>query len=114
VDEQDLVGEALRLAEVVRDHHDLGARRVDRAHDPLDLARRARIEVRGRLVEEQDLGLEHPGARERETLLLAARQHARRLVGDRHEPDALERGDERGSSARPRARRRSRARTEVA
>ena len=41
VEEQDLVAEAPRLAEVVRDHHDLGAGGVDRRDHRLDLARRA-------------------------------------------------------------------------
>ena len=51
----------------------------------------AGIEVRGRLVQEQDLGLERPGAREREALLLAAGEHARRPVGEMGEPHLRER-----------------------
>ena len=57
-------------------HDDLGAARVDLLDDALDLARRAGIEVRRGLVEEQHLGRKRPRARERELLLLAARQHA--------------------------------------
>ena len=38
------------------------------------------IEARGRLVEEEHARAQRPGAREREALLLAARQHARRAA----------------------------------
>ena len=87
-EEQDLVAQAPRLAEVVRGHHDLGAgaRRIARI-DRLDLARRAGIEARGRLVEEQHFRPQRPGARQREALLLAAGQHARRPVREVREPD---------------------------
>ena len=47
-----------------------------------DLARRTGIEVRGRLVEKQHFGPERPRARERELLLLAARQDARGTMRD--------------------------------
>ena len=89
--EQDLVAEAPRLAEVVRRHHDLGAARVDLAHDVLDLARRLGIEVRGRLVEEQHFGTQRPRAREREASA-ARRPRARaRAVGERAQADGGER-----------------------
>ena len=91
VDEQHLVAEAPRLAEVVRRHDDLGARGVERLDHGLDLARRARIEARGRLVEKQHLRMQRPGAREREALLLAAREHARRPVREVGEPDLAQR-----------------------
>ena len=45
---------------------------------PLDRPGRGRVEARGRLVEEQHLGLERPGAGQRQALLLAAGEHARR------------------------------------
>ena len=86
VQEQHLVGEAPRLTQVVRHHHDLRAGRVHRRDDALDLVGRARIEARGRLVEEQHLGIERPRAREREALLLAAGEHARRPVGEAPSP----------------------------
>ena len=50
----------------------------DLADDALDLGGGAGIEARGGLVEEEDLGPQRPGAREREALLLAAGEHARR------------------------------------
>jgi hypothetical protein len=77
VEEQDLVAEAAGLPEVVGAHDDLRARIPDRLDDPLDLGARARIEARGRFVEEQHLGPQRPCAREREPLLLAAGEHAR-------------------------------------
>ena len=81
--EQDLVGEAPCLAEIVSRHHDLGAARMDLVDDALDLARCAGIEVRRRLVEEQHFRRQRPRARERELLLLAAGQYARRAVARR-------------------------------
>ena len=66
-------------------------RGVDRLHDGLDLARGPRVEVRGGLVEEEHLGLEHPRARQREALLLAAGEHARRPLGEGLQADALQR-----------------------
>ena len=44
----------------------------------LDLALGARVQAGGGLVEEQDVGLQRPGARQRQPLLLAAGQRARR------------------------------------
>jgi len=69
---------------------------VDRLHDRLDLADGPGVEVRGRLVEEQHLGLEHPRAREREALLLAAGEDARGPARVRGQPDAAQRGDRAG------------------
>ena len=57
--------------------------------DGLDLARRAGIEVGGGLVEEQHLGMQRPGARQREALLLAAREHARRPLREVRQADLL-------------------------
>ena len=91
VQEQDLVAQAVRLAEVVRHHHDLGAGRVQRGDDLLDLVRRARVEARRRLVEEQDFRSQRPHAGEREPLLLAAGEHARRAAADRLEADLAQR-----------------------
>ena len=53
----------------------------------LDLARRAGIEVRRRLVEEQHLRMQRPGARQRQALLLAAGEHARRAMRDMSQAD---------------------------
>ena len=83
VQEHDVVGEALGLREVVRAHHDRRAARVDVAHDVFHRARGLGVEARRRLVEEQHFRPQRPRAREREPLLLAARQHARRAVGER-------------------------------
>src|SRR6187551_1763579 len=88
--EQDLVGEPTRLSEIVRRHDDLRAARMNLVDDALDLARRAGVEVCRGLVEEQDLGIERPRPRERELLLLTSRQHSRRTVRDRLQPDGIE------------------------
>src|SRR5712671_3856010 len=75
--EHDLAGEPARLSEVVRRHHDLDAGLRDGAQDVLDRLGGGRIEARGRLVQEQHLGVAGERAREREPLLLAARQPSR-------------------------------------
>ncbi len=79
----DVVGKALRLREVVRGHDDGRALRMDAAHDVLDRARRLGVEAGRRLVEEQHLGPQRPRPRQRQPLLLAARQHPRRPRGQR-------------------------------
>src|SRR4030095_13954650 len=56
VQEDNLVAETVRLSEIVRDHHDLGACRVHRRDDSLDLVCRSRVEARGRLVEKESFG----------------------------------------------------------
>ena len=80
VQQHDVAREPARLAEIVRRHHDLDAARGDRADDVLDRLGRGRIEARGRLVEKQDLRIARERARQREPLLLAAGQAARRAV----------------------------------
>ena len=44
------------------------------------------VEIGQRLVEQQDVGLDHERARERHALLLAARQLARQALGKAFEP----------------------------
>ena len=61
--EHHLVGEPPRLAEVVGDEHDLGASVVGPLDQLLDRQRRGRIEIGGRLVEEQDVRIEAERAR---------------------------------------------------
>ena len=81
VQEQDLVAEAVRLPEVVRAPSRSWCRpRACAAMIVLDLVRRARVEARRRLVEEQHFRAQRPRARQREPLLLAAGEHARRVV----------------------------------
>ncbi len=91
VQEHDVVGEAPGLAEIVRDHDDLGAARGGGEDELLDGEDGGRVEARRRLVEEQDLGLDGEGARQRQALLLAARHHAGRRAGEIVEPRQLER-----------------------
>src|SRR3954451_24742085 len=66
-----VLGEPLRLADVVRDHDDLDAAVLRLDQEPLDDKGRGRVEARGRLVEKQDVGIEAEGAREAKPLLLA-------------------------------------------
>ena len=68
----DVAGEAARLPDVVRRHHDLHARGRNRTHDVLDALGRGRIEARGRLVEEENFRIARERAGQREALLLAA------------------------------------------
>ena len=71
-------------------------------------ARRRRVEAGRRLVEEQHLGRQRPGPRQREALLLAARQHAAPAGRPGRQADALAAPPARRSrSARHAARARS-------
>ena len=99
--------EAARLSEVVRHHHDLRSRQRAIAATMRSISCVAPgIEARGRLVEEQHLRVERPRAGEREALLLAAGEHARRTIGECAETDAGRARAGRGGRARRRARRR--------
>ena len=87
-----------RLAEIVRRHHHLDAARGDGADDVLDRLGGGRIEARGRLVEEQHLGVARERARQRQPLLLAAGQPPRRAAAEAREPDQREQfGDAAGA-----------------
>src|SRR5215813_4027314 len=68
--EHDLAGEPVRLAEVVRRHHDLDAGLGDRADDVLHRLGGGRIEARGRLVEKQNFRIARERPRQRKALLL--------------------------------------------
>jgi hypothetical protein len=56
-----------------------------------DLLRRRRIEIRRRLIEEEHLGAQRPSTSKGKALLLATREHARRMIGETQQTDALER-----------------------
>ncbi len=95
--EDDVVGQALRLAEVVRRHHD---RRAARMHARGRSLSTSRVAPGSRLAvgssRNSTSGSQRPGAREREALLLAARQHARRAIA------RARRGRRRASASRAR------------
>jgi hypothetical protein len=90
VQEDHLVGKPPGLADVVGHEHDLGPRPVGLEHQVLDGPRRGRVQAGRRLVEEEHLrpGAERPG--DGEALLLAPRQHARRVPGQVGEAGRLE------------------------
>ena len=90
--EDDVVGKPTRLAEVMGDHHDPGAACGNVGDDAFDFARGGRVEARGRFVEEQDARRERPGARQRDALLLAAREHACGALRHVRQADARQRG----------------------
>src|SRR5580658_1971299 len=73
IHEGGVVGAARRLLHVVR-HNGDAIVGLELSDEFLDALRRDRIERRGGLVEEQDLRLDGDGARDAETLLLAARE----------------------------------------
>ena len=76
VDDGHAVAQPLGLFHVVRGQHDRAARASKAQHQLPQLAARLRIQPGGRLVEEQDVGLAHQRARDRQPLPLAARQLA--------------------------------------
>src|SRR5947209_9537853 len=73
---RDLEGQSHVLLDE-QDRHPVAVEDVD---DLVDLGDHAGHQTLGRLVEEDDLGLEHHRPRDREHLLLAARERATRLV----------------------------------
>jgi hypothetical protein len=82
-------GRRSRRARVVRDHHDRLAVARDRLAQQLeDLAARLRVEVAGRLVGEDDRRLRHERARDRDALLLAARELGRPVLRRSARPTA--------------------------
>ena len=74
--EHNIAGKPASLADVVGDDDDLDATALSVDQQLLDGQRRRGIEARGRLVEQQDVGLEAERPRQTKPLLLAARQHA--------------------------------------
>ena len=93
MDHGDLVGQRQRLGLVVGDvdEGDAGA-----ALQLLELGAHALaqlgVEIAERLVEQQDAGLDHQAAGERDALLLAAGQLARQPVLEARQVDQRERG----------------------
>ena len=87
------VGDEEDARQLVR-HDDDGDAKVAAERDDqlIELHRRNRIETGGRLVEEQEIGLEHHGAGDAGALLHAAGNLARQMVGERTEPDEFELG----------------------
>src|SRR5262245_53786520 len=78
-----------QLAVVGGDEHGR-APRVDLAEQVHDLERQIGIEVAGRLVGEDDDGIVHERARDRDALLLAARELERKRVHPVLQPHPLE------------------------
>jgi hypothetical protein len=75
----------------VRDQHERGAVLViETEHEVGDLGARCAIEVARRLVGHQELGIARECARDRDPLLLAARQLPRIMRGALAEADAIE------------------------
>src|SRR5215467_479674 len=85
--EHNLARETPRLAKIVRRHHHLDAARSNGADDVLNRLSRGGIEACGRLVEQQDLRFLGERARERQPLLLAARELARRPAAEPDQAD---------------------------
>ena len=80
-----------RGVRVVRDHHGRLTERVDGlAQQRQDLAARGRVEVAGRLVGEHHARTRHERPRDRDPLLLAARQLRRAVRETITEPDLLD------------------------
>ncbi len=91
VHDADLVGDGERLVLVVRDQDRGGAGALDDvAHLARELFAQLDVEVRERLVEQQQVGLRRQRARQRDALLLSARQLVRILVPVAGEPDDLD------------------------
>ena len=80
-----------RRVRVVRDHHGRLAELVDRvAQEAEHVVARRRVEVAGRLVREQHARARDERARDRDPLLLAARELRRPVPAAIGDPDRLE------------------------
>ncbi len=92
VHHDDAVGDRHRLGLVVRDVDDRQRQALLQLADLLaHLPAQPRVQVRQRLVEQQDRGLEHERARDGHALLLAAGELGRQAVGKPVEADGRER-----------------------
>src|SRR5450830_958416 len=82
-----------RRRRIVRDHDDrLAHLPVQQLEDLQDLVSRSPIEIPGRLVAQQDIRVGHQGARNGNTLLLAAGQLLRVMAGTMAEADDVHGG----------------------
>jgi hypothetical protein len=88
VDENDFLGDAPGLAEIVGGHQNARAAGGDLADDAFHLAAAGRVEAGGRFVEDQQFGLQRPGACQRDALLFAAGEQPCRTPRDVFEADA--------------------------
>ena len=89
--------------DVVRDQHQRRAvLAIQREQQIADRRAGALVEIAGRLVGEQELGLVHERARERDALLLAAGKLVRIVMPARIEPDAARAPRARARAASPR------------
>src|SRR5262249_10149965 len=84
LDDQHAIRQAANEIEVLLDQHDgEPALALEREQDARDLLDDRGLDAFGRLVEQDELGLHAQAARQRQDLLLAARQHAARSAEDR-------------------------------
>lgn len=86
--ENDIVGQTRRLAEIVRAHQDLRTIGTDFANDSFDRFGRARVQAGGGFVEQQQARPHGPGARQSQTLALAAGEQAGTVAGAVRQADA--------------------------
>ena len=96
------VGHRERLLLVVRDVEEGDADlALDGLQLDLELAAKLRVERAERLVEQEHGRRQHERTRERDALLLPARELVRTALPEAPEPDELERLVRRGSASRP-------------
>ena len=101
----------LGLVHVRRRDEDRDAVVVQAVEDGPELAPRHRVDARGRLVQQQQLGLGHQRRHERQLLLHAAGQRAREARAEPIEPHARQEIRRAGPAPRPSGRRTSGARS---
>ena len=77
---RDPVGEVEHVMDVVADEENADALRLELLDELADLRRLGRPERRGRLVHDQDAGVEMDRARDRDRLALAAGERGHRLL----------------------------------
>src|SRR5262249_53452413 len=91
VAKHDVALRKLRDVVFVRDQNDGQSAVIERLKDLHELDRSSAVKIAGRFVREQDGGPVDQGAGDRDTLLLAARQLRRKMIGALGQPHHLQR-----------------------
>ena len=86
----DAVAESVRLIHIVRRQHDGHALVVERADTLPEEEARLWVQIVGRLIEEQRVGIVHQRPRQQHTLLHASREDAQLLLRPRAEAELFE------------------------
>lgn len=91
MEKDNLVCNALGLAEIVSGHDDFGAILMYRQNNTFHFGRSTRVKAGGGFIEKQDLRIKGPRARQSEALLFSYRQDSCGTVGYLCQPHTVQR-----------------------